>query len=136
MYLNFDGQCKSAFTFYHSILGGEISEESTFGDMPTAENMPPIEGEDKNKIMHMALMINEHTLLMGCDVPPWSSNLVAGNNFSISIHPENTKEADRIFAALAEGGEVRMPLEKTFWNAYFGMVTDQFGIQWMINVDL
>lgn len=76
-------------------------------------------------------------MLMGSDTGgEWASEVVVGNNFSISVNTKDTEEADRIFNALAEGGKVNMPLEKTFWESYFGMLTDKFGINWMVNCQL
>ena len=87
--------------------------------------------------MHITLPISEETRLMGSDsMGEWTSNLVRGNNFSISINTESLAEANKLFDGLSEGGKVTMPLNKTFWGAYFGMFTDKFGINWMINHDI
>ncbi|MDX1686283.1 MAG: VOC family protein [Saprospiraceae bacterium] len=136
-YLTFDGNCEAAFLFYKSIFGGEFSYIGRFGDMPPQDDLPTVPDEMKNRIMHVSLPISTETMLMGSDTGgEWSSNLVKGNNFSISVNTESKAEAERVFNALAVGGEVTMPLAMTFWQAYFGMLTDRFGISWMISYDL
>lgn len=131
-YLNFNGNCEAAFNHYKKVFGGEFQMFSRFGDMPASETpMPDSEG---NKILHVALPIGAN-VLMGSDCPPSFPNGVQGNLFNISVHAESKKEADRIFAGLSEGGNINMPLEDTFWGAYFGMCADQFGVQWMVNYD-
>ncbi|MET4081563.1 putative glyoxalase superfamily protein PhnB [Pedobacter sp. UYP30] len=91
----------------------------------------------KNRIMHVSLPISAETILMGSDImPALSPNIIAGNNFSISLGVNSKEEADKLFAALSAGGKITMPLEVAFWGAYFGMWTDQFGINWMVNYDL
>lgn len=137
IYLNFNGDCEKAFKFYQSVLGGEFTYTGKFGDIPPQEGMPPIADEDKDKIMHISLPISEETVLMGSDtLEAFGPKAVIGNNFSISINPDSTQEADRLFKELSKGGKVVMAMEKTFWGAYFGMLTDKFDINWMINVDL
>ncbi|UYW01917.1 VOC family protein [Flavobacterium agricola] len=134
VYLNFNGNCEEAFTFYKEAFGGEFSYIGKFGDMPPNENHPIAEA-DKNKVMHVSFPIGE-TVLMGSDTGgEWASNLVVGNNFAVSINANSTAEADHLFTKLAAGGKVTMPMEKTFWGAYFGMFTDKFGINWMVNFD-
>lgn len=136
-YLTFEGNCEAAFNFYKSAFGGEFSGINRFGEMPPQEGMPPIADEMKNRIMHVSLPVSKETILMGSDtIPGMSPNLTAGNNFSISLGVNSKEEADKLFAALSAGGKVTMPLEVTFWGAYFGMWTDQFGINWMVNYDL
>ncbi len=135
VYLNFDGNCEEAFTFYQSVLGGQL-ELNKFSEMPENPEYPMKE-EDKNKIMHVSLPVSKETVLMGSDTmggygPPF----VQGNNFSISVHPETKEDADKIFAGLSSGGNVTMPMADAFWGSYFGMLTDKFGINWMLNVDL
>lgn len=137
IYLTFDGECKEAFNFYQSIFGGEFPYVGTFGEMPPQEGMDPIPDDMKDRIMHISLPISQETMLMGSDTGgEWAKDLKKGNNFSISVNTKNTDEAKRIFDALAEGGKVTMPLEKTFWQSYYGMLTDKFGINWMVNCEL
>ena len=135
VYLNFDGQCEEAFEFYKSVFGGEFSYIGRFNEMPQDENNKLSES-DGNKIMHVSLPISAETNLFGSDtVGAWSPKLVQGNNYSISINASSKEEADRLFNGLSAGGKVTMPLENTFWGAYFGMFTDKYGINWMVNFD-
>ena len=135
VYLNFDGQCEEAFEFYKSVFGGEFSYIGRFNEMPQDENNKLSEA-DGNKIMHVSLPISAETNLFGSDtVGAWSPKLVQGNNYSISINASSKEEADRLFNGLSAGGQVTMPLENTFWGAYFGMFVDKFGINWMVNFD-
>ena len=135
IYLNFDGQCEEAFSFYKSVFGGEYADINRMGDMPLMEGMPPMSEEQKQKIMHVAYPI-KNINLFGSDIPEGQGfELQVGNNMSISINAESKDEADRIFNGLSSGGKVTMPIADTFWNAYFGMFTDKFGINWMVNFD-
>jgi PhnB protein len=130
-YLNFPGTAEEAFNFYKTVLGGEMISLQRFSDTPDGGNVPEAE---KGKIMHMALKLNDGTTLMASDnVESMGMPFNAGNNFSLSLHPESEAEADRLFNGLSEGGKVTMALEKTFWNAYFGMFTDKFGVNWLVN---
>jgi PhnB protein len=126
-YLNFDGNCREAMTFYAKCLGGEL-ELRPFSEMPG--NHPP---EAKDRIMH-ARVTNGLPVLMASDSMPGSPFHPAAG-FSVSIMCESAEEIDRIFAALSEGAKVSMPLADQFWGARFGMLTDKFGIHWMLNFD-
>ncbi len=128
-YLFFNGNCEAAFKFYERVLGGKIEDMMTYAGTPAEEHMPP---EWRNKIMHARLTVGDQ-VLMASDAPPQQSEKAAG--FYVSIQIKNPAEAERIFHALAEKGEVRMQIEKTFWAERFGMLVDQFGIPWMINCD-
>ena len=137
VYLTFNGNCKEAFDFYKSVFGGEFPHVSTFGQMPPQEGKPPIPEHIKDNIMHISLPISRETILMGSDTGgEWGSDIKMGNNFSISTNCDDLEEAKRIFIALSEGGEVRMPFNKTFWGAYFGMFADKFGINWKVNCEI
>lgn len=133
IYLTFNGNCKEAFDFYASLLQQKISDFNLFGEMPPQPGFELSEA-DKNRVMHVTLPISKETSLMGSDTFPHQP-VSFGDNLSISISPDSKKEADRIFKELAEGGNVVMPMADTFWNAYFGMVKDKFGVNWMINFD-
>ncbi len=133
-YLDFNGNCREAFEFYKSVFGGDFLYIYTNNDMPPMEGMPPLTPEQQNKILHVTLAIDKNTVLMGSDAgvgfaPP----ATFGNNISLYVDTENRAESDRIFAALADGGKVNMPMEHTFWGAYFGSLTDKFGVNWMIS---
>lgn len=134
-YLTFDGTCEEAFNFYKSVFGGDFPMVGKFGDMPPQEGMPPISDEVKNRIMHMSLPISAETVLMGSDTMPGIHDHQVGNNISLSINTDSREEADLIFTGLSAGGKVSMPLADTFWGAYFGIWTDKFGINWMVNYD-
>jgi len=131
-YLNYDGQAEEAFQFYAGVLGGKLSDVFRFGAMPgQGEQLPPALA---NRVMHVTLHLPDGQVLMASDTmdgmgPPHQ----AGNNFSISIHPDSREHAEKLFAGLAEGGTVTMPLADQFWGDYFGSLVDRFGIQWMVN---
>ncbi len=127
-YLNFNGNTEEAFNFYKSVFGGEFISVMRFGDTPGCESMPEAE---KNGIMHIALQMGSN-ILMGTDVPK-SMEVSFGTNQSICIDTESREETDRFFNALADGGKVAMPLQDMFWGDYYGMLTDKFGIQWMLS---
>lgn len=134
-YLNFNGDCEAAFNFYRSVFGGDFTYVGRFNEMPPQDGMPTMSEEDGNKIMHIVYSIG-NAILMGSDTGgEWAPKFVQGNNFSISINAESKEEADRLFDGLSAGGEVTMPMNETFWGAYFGMFTDRFGINWMVNFD-
>ncbi|WP_299397607.1 VOC family protein [uncultured Gelidibacter sp.] len=136
VYLTFDGTCEAAFNFYRSVFGGEFQHIGRFTEMPKDENCASISEEDGNKIMHVSLPISSASILMGSDAAGgWAPNLIHGNNFSVSISAESKAEADTLFDSLSEGGTLTMPMAKTFWGSYFGMFTDKFGINWMVNFD-
>jgi PhnB protein len=132
-YLNFNGTTEEAFNFYRSVFGGDFITLQRFRDTPEAEN---IREGDRDKIMHVALPIGDETILMGTDaLESMGHPLTVGNNFYMSISADSEEEAQTFFYALSAGGKISMQLEKTFWGAYFGIFTDKFGIQWMINYD-
>jgi PhnB protein len=132
-YLNFNGNTEEAFNFYKSVFGGDFTMLQRFKETPFGDNMNEA---DKDKIMHIALPILQGTILMATDfVESMGQKLAAGNNFSLCISPGSEEEANKFFNALSEGGQVTMPLEKAFWGAFFGMLTDRFGIQWMVNYE-
>lgn len=136
-YLTFEGNCEAAFNFYKAAFGTSFKDFNRFGEMPPQEGMPPLSEEMKNRIMHVSMPVSVETILMGSDtLPGMSPSLTFGNNFSISLGVNSKEEADKLCAALSERGKITMPLEETFWGAYFGMWTDQFGINWMVNFDM
>lgn len=137
VYLNFDGNCKEAFEFYRSVFGGEFVTISTFADMPPQDSMSPFAAEDLQKIMHVSLPIGKGTVLMGSDSPgDWGKNLKFGNNFSVSINTDSKQEANKLFNKISKNGNITMDLADTFWGSYFGMLTDQFGVNWMVSHDI
>ena len=134
-YINFRGNCEEAFNFYKSVFGGDFGMVSRYKDMPPSE-ASHMTGIDGDKIMHISIPISKETWLMGSDIGgEWAKHTVDGNNIQISINAETEDEAKKIFNGLSAGGRVNMQLEKTFWGALFGMFTDKFGINWMVNYD-
>ena len=132
-YLNFAGNTEEAFNFYKSVFGGEFITLQRFKDTPEADRVPD---SAKDKIMHVSLAIGENNILMGTDaLEELGHPCKPGNNFQLSISVDNEPEADMIFAALSVDGKITVPIEKAFWGAYFGMLTDKYGIQWMVSCE-
>ena len=130
-YVSFNGNTEEAFNFYKSALGGEIVNIQRFGDSPGGAQMPDA---DKKKVMHMALEAPGDIKLMGNDHLDFMGGpYKAGNNFSLSFHPDSKEEADKLFNSLSAGGTVTVPMSEAPWGDYFGMFNDKFGIKWMIN---
>jgi len=132
LYINFDGNCAEAFEFYKSVIGGDFQSRMTFGEAPPMGEMPP---GQKDKLMHIALPVG-NTVLMGSDWSPQFGPMVRGNSFAVSLQTETQSEADKLFSGLSAGGTVTMPIAVVFWGAYFGMFTDKFGVNWMVNCEL
>ena len=130
-YLNFGGNCATAFKYYERVLNGKMLMMMTHGDMPTQDQaqVPP---DWKKLIMHARLAIGDQ-LLMGSDSPP--DRFEKPQGMWVALQLDDPKDADRIFAALADNGNVHMPIQQTFWAVRFGMVIDQFGIPWMVNCE-
>jgi len=130
-YLNFSGNTEEAFNFYKSVFGGEFANLMRFRDTSEAEKIPE---NELDKIMHIALPIGKHNILMATDfLESMGHKLKEGNNYSISITAESREEADKLFNGLSEGGKVTMQMADMFWGDYFGMFNDKFGIQWSIS---
>ena len=135
VYITFNGDCEEAFNFYRSVFGGDFQFIGRYKDVPSTERKI-FHPESEEKIMHVSLPISKETILMGCD----SAELhgrgpVVGDNISLSIDTDSREEANQLFAALSVGGKVKMSMAETFWGAYFGALTDRFGINWLINCD-
>jgi PhnB protein len=128
-HLNFDGQCREAFSFYEKALGAKVLFMMTWGEMPGADQFPP---ETHKRIMHATLSVGDQTL-MGADSPPGRHQKPAG--FSVALHVKEAEEGKRVFETLAENGNVTMPYQQTFWSPGFGMCVDPFGIPWMVNTE-
>lgn len=136
VYLTFNGNCEAAFNFYRSVFGGEFPYVGRFNEMPPQPGMPPMDEDMGNRIMHMSLPIGNGSVLMGSDTGgEWAKDYRQGNNFSLSVQADSRAEADRLFVGLAAGGTITMPLADTFWNSYFGMLVDKFGITWQMSYD-
>lgn len=128
-YVTCAGNCEEALNFYKDVLEGKVLQISHMGDgqMEVPEIL-------KDKVMHARLQIGENVLYMSDTFDP--SSIKQGNNISLSLQIEDISKLEKIFSKLSEGGTVKMPLEDTFWGARFGMLTDKFGIHWMLNCQL
>lgn len=130
-YLFFEGRCEEAIELYRSALGAEVEMLMRFKDSPEPPNPEMVPPGSEDKVMHASFRIGE-TTVMASDGLCSGSPRFQGVSLSISVPDEAT--ADRFFAALADGGQVQMPLTKTFFSSRFGMVADRFGVSWMIIV--
>jgi PhnB protein len=134
-YLTFDGNCKAAMTFYHQCLGGELRDMLRFDDMPadasTGCNESLTAEAAGDRIMHACLMLEGQMLMASDSMPgqPWDGF----KGCSVALSYGEVADAERAFQSLAEGGQVVMALQETFWAERFGMVTDRFGLTWLIN---
>lgn len=124
-----DGKCTEAMNFYKDIFGGEL-ELMTLGQSPMAKDMPGKE----NLVMHSTLKKDGEILFIGMDM--MRDKAVIGDNVGISIDCKSQKELDGIFAKLEKGGDVFMKPEEQFWGGYFGVVTDKYGVEWMLNFQM
>ena len=129
-YLFFGGNCAEAFERYQEIFGGELTV-MTMKDMPPSEE--PIPADKEHYVMHAALMVGD-TLLMGSD-DPTTDSFGPVQGMQVSFSTNDVGEAKRVFEALAEGGQVGLPIGETFWSPAFGMCTDRFGTPWMIGAE-
>lgn len=129
-YFNFMGNTGDAMNFYKSVFGGEFTTYSKFSDIPGAEKMPK---DEQDKFVHISLTTPKGHVFMATDaLESMGQKLTFGNNYHVCIHTESEKETDSLFEGLSAGGKIEMPVNKTFWGAYFGMCRDKFGVQWMI----
>jgi PhnB protein len=131
-YLNFPGNTEDAFNFYKSVFGGDFAGGVfRFKDTPEADKLSD---KEREKVMHVALPVGNGNMIMATDaIESMGHKITPGNNFHLSLEAESKDEADKLFKGLSAGGNVTMPMADAFWGAYFGMLTDKFGIQWMIN---
>ena len=132
-YLNFPGTAEEAFLFYETVFQTKILGKVTYGEAPFAG---PVPEAYKNKLMNIQMPLSDHVHLMASDsLLGVGEPLVVGNNFYLSVVASSRHEADRVFQALAEKGEVEMPMANAPWGPYFGMCHDRFGIHWMISLE-
>jgi PhnB protein len=130
-YLFFDGRCEEAIEFYRRTLGAEVQALMRFKDSPEPHQPGMVPPGSENKVMHSSFKVGDTTIMASdgqCTGKP------SFQGFSLSITAANEAEADRLFGALADGGQVQMPLTKTFFSPRFGMVADRFGVSWMVIV--
>jgi PhnB protein len=126
-YIAFKGNCREAIEFYKSALDAQVLFSQTVGESPMSDMGPP------ENIMHCTIKVGESTIMM-CDDPTPDSASGAGK-ISLAIGLNDPERAKSVFGNLSSGGTVIMPLEKTFWAEAFGMVTDKFGVKWMVNCE-
>jgi PhnB protein len=130
-YLFFNGRCEEAVEFYRKALGAEVEVMMRFKDSPEPPQPGMVPPGFENKIMHTSFRVGQTTVMASDGRSDGGSNF---QGFSLSLSVPSESEAERVFAALADDGQVRMPLAKTFWSPRFGMVADRFGIGWMVTV--
>jgi len=128
-YLTFAGNCEEAMNFYKENLGAEIIHISYMGD-----GQMEVPESAKGKVMHARIKIGENELYMSDNFDP--SSIKQGNNVSLSLQTDDVPQTENLFEKLCAGGNIIMPLQDTFWGARFGMLTDKFGIHWMLNCEL
>ena len=126
-HLCFDGQCETAFRTYQELLGGTITTMLTYGESPMASQ---VERRWHSRIVHATLRLGELELT-GVDVP--TPDYQKPQGFFVTLTMSDSSDAKRIFGALSDGGEVRVPFQSTFWSAGFGVLIDRFGVPWEIN---
>jgi len=134
-YLNFNRTTEEAFLFYKSVFKTEFDGPiKRFNDGPPNPGQPPLSEADAKLIIHVALPILGGHVLMGTDAPDsMGFTLNPGNNVYLNLEPDSRAETDRLYAALSVGGNAEQPLQEMFWGAYWGFLTDRFGIRWMFN---
>ena len=130
-YLNFPGNTEEAFTYYRNVFGGDFVNLMRFKDTPEAGRTS---GSDGEKLMHISLPIGKGNTLMATDaLEAHGFKVTFGNNINLAVEADSKAEAEKYFNALSKGGKVTMPLADQFWGAYFGSITDKYGIHWMIS---
>ena len=130
-YLFFAGRCQEALDFYKSAIGAQVEFVMLFKDSPAPPPPDVLQSGFENKIMHSTFRVGASTVMAsdGCN-----DDASKFEGFKLSLSVQTVAEADRAFNALAEGGNITMPLSQTFWSPRFGMVTDRFGVAWMVTV--
>jgi PhnB protein len=130
-YLFFNGDCEAAIEFYKNAIGAEVEMMMRFKDSPEPPQPGMVPPGHENRIMHTSFRVGGTTVMASDGCSDRKSNF---EGFSLSLTVADEAEAERVFAALSSGGQVQMPLTKTFWSPWFGMLTDRFGLGWMVNV--
>lgn len=137
IYLHFDGSCEEAFNLYKRAFQTEFTNVLRYSEVSRQEETSTIPESDLNKIENIGIRISEETFLMGSDgLECYGQKPVIGNNFSIYVEAESKDEADRIFNELSAKGRIKMPMTIAHWGDYFGMCSDRFGVNWLINYTL
>lgn len=130
-YLNLDGTTKEAVFFYEKALGGKVMSIHTFGDMPADPNYP-LPDDMKNRVMHAHLKVGDADIMFSDTYP--GMNYQPGDTVTIALYPTEETRAREIFAALEDGGQVVVPLQKTDWSPLYGRIKDKFGVTFQVNV--
>ncbi len=129
-YVRYNGTCEEAFNFYKSVLGGEFVYVMRHKDNPEKDHL--LAKEDEEKILHIALPVGDSILLMGADATS-DKPVQVGDDITLAISVQEEEEVRRLFDALSAGGEITLPLQKTFWADLYGEFTDNYGIHWIIS---
>ncbi len=132
-YIYFNGNCEEAFNFYRSVFRKDFKYIGRYKDVPQKDRQ--IFQEADEKIMHISLPISLETILMGSDNKEAYKESITCNNFSLIIHTDSKEEADRLFNELSDGGQVKVPMDLTFWGSCYGICIDKFGISWKITLE-
>ena len=135
-YLNFMGNTEEAFAFYASVFGTEYSVPiMRFGDMPAGPGAPELAEHERSQVLHVELPILAGHVIMGTDMlESMGHELRVGNNTTLNLEPDTREEADRLYAALCDGGSDSVGLQEMPWGSYWGTCLDKFGVRWMFNV--
>lgn len=128
IYLVMNGNCEEVFTYYQSVFGGTL----TFARYSDAPQNPHAASTSGNLVMNVTFK-TEHFEIMGCDMPDYMAQPLNHDSFNIILNASTKDQADQYYNGLLHESQVLMPLENTFWGAYFGMLKDKFGIQWMVS---
>ena len=128
-YLIFNGECREAFAFYEKVFDAQIAYICQYKDLPPDQ---AVDEKDADRVLHALLPISKQVKLMGADTPTGMEH-ISGNNIWLTLNAESAEEAQCVFDRLSEGGTVECPLDKTFYATLYGMLTDRFGIGWMVS---
>ena len=131
-YIYFNGNCEEAFNFYKSVFKKEFTYVGRYKDVPKKDRH--IFQEADEKIMHVALPISTETILMGADNIEVNRETMRNSSFSLIFYTDSKEEADRLFTELSERGQIKVPMNMTFWGSYYGLCIDKFGISWKITM--
>lgn len=132
-YIYFNGNCEEAFNFYKTVFQKDFTYIGRYKDVPSTDRQ--VFQETDEKIMHVSLPISQKTVLMGADNTEAYNELLAFSNFSLIVHTDEKEEADRLFNELSNGGQIKMPMNLTFWGSYYGICIDKFGIMWKLTIE-
>ena len=132
-YLSFEGRCEEAIEFYRRAVGAQVEALMRFSEMPEPREPGSVSPENENKIMHAELRVGD-SKLMASDGQCTGQQAKSQGSISLTITAADDDEAARVFSALADGGQVQMPLAKTFFSSSFGMLADRFGVSWLVVV--